>query len=79
MVRLRGELRQPLTPLTSHERDIVALVAEGMKNAEIGKRLFIAESTVKNTLSQSIYRKLGLHRNTRVWLTRWWLVQGGSS
>jgi DNA-binding NarL/FixJ family response regulator len=45
--------------LTSREREIVGLVCEGLKNKQIGERLFISEATVRNHLT-SILSKLGL-------------------
>jgi DNA-binding NarL/FixJ family response regulator len=45
--------------LTSREREIVGLVCEGLKNKQIGDRLFISEATVRNHLT-SILAKLGL-------------------
>lgn len=45
--------------LTSRELEIVGLVCEGLKNRQIGDRLFISEATVRNHLT-SILSKLGL-------------------
>jgi DNA-binding NarL/FixJ family response regulator len=45
--------------LTPREREVVALVSEGLKNKQIGERLFISETTVTHHLS-SIYSKLGV-------------------
>ena len=45
--------------LTAREREIVGLVCEGLKNKQIGERLFISEATVRNHLT-SILGKLGL-------------------
>jgi two-component system, NarL family, nitrate/nitrite response regulator NarL len=45
--------------LTQRERDVVALIAEGLKNRQIGERLFISETTVTHHLS-SVYAKLGV-------------------
>jgi CRP-like cAMP-binding protein/DNA-binding CsgD family transcriptional regulator len=45
-------------PLTAREREVVGLVAQGMKNREIAQRLYISEQTVKNHL-QNIFDKLG--------------------
>ena len=43
--------------LTRKERDVVRLVAQGLRNKEIGARLFITEQTVKNHL-RSVFEKL---------------------
>ena len=51
-----------IASLTSREREIVALVCEGLRNQEIADRLFIGEKTVRNHLA-SIFSKLDVaHR-----------------
>jgi two-component system, NarL family, response regulator DevR len=55
---------EELAALTDQERKILALIAEGMTNRQIGERLFLAEKTVKNYVS-SILSKLGLQRRTQ--------------
>lgn len=45
--------------LSGREKEILQLMAEGLDNKEIAKRLFIAEQTVKNYVSV-IYSKLGV-------------------
>jgi LuxR family transcriptional regulator, maltose regulon positive regulatory protein len=44
-------------PLTAREREILALVAQGLSNPEIGARLYISAGTVK-THTAAIFRKL---------------------
>jgi LuxR family maltose regulon positive regulatory protein len=52
---------QPLVePLSERELEVLALLAEGLSNREIGRRLFISLPTVKSHTS-SIYGKLGVH------------------
>jgi two-component system, NarL family, response regulator DevR len=53
-----------LAALTEQERKILACIAEGMTNRQIGRRLFLAEKTVKNYVS-SLLAKLGLERRTQ--------------
>jgi DNA-binding NarL/FixJ family response regulator len=50
-----------ITTLTEREREIIALVGEGLENKEIAERLrpIVAEPTVRNNLS-IIYDKLGI-------------------
>lgn len=63
-VRNGPEVNQELAALTEQELKILALIAEGMTNRQIGERLFLAEKTVKNYVS-SILSKLGLERRTQ--------------
>ena len=55
---------EELQRLTEQERKILALIAEGLTNRQIGERMFLAEKTVKNYVS-SILSKLGLERRTQ--------------
>ncbi|MBO1332920.1 response regulator transcription factor [Streptomyces sp. VRA16 Mangrove soil] len=50
-----------LADLTERERDILALVGEGLTNRQIGQRLFLSEKTVKNNISR-LLAKLGVER-----------------
>ncbi len=59
------EVAQILTP---REIEIVKQVAAGLRNEEIGKKLFISEGTVKMHL-HNIYQKLGVDSRTK--LTRY--------
>jgi pimeloyl-ACP methyl ester carboxylesterase/DNA-binding CsgD family transcriptional regulator len=45
--------------LSPREREVLALLTEGLANAEIGERLSISEKTVRNHIS-SIFDKLGV-------------------
>ncbi len=61
-VSLPASLRHALQrPALSHrERQILALAVAGLTNAQIARRFYIAESTVKTHLS-SAFRRLGVH------------------
>lgn len=45
--------------LSSRERDVLALITEGLGNAQIAERLFISEKTVRNHVS-NLFDKLGV-------------------
>ena len=69
MARLRGGQQQEEEPdvlpgLTDRERDILALIGEGLTNRQIGQRLFLAEKTVKNHISR-LLAKLGVERRVQ--------------
>jgi DNA-binding NarL/FixJ family response regulator len=68
MARLRGEsaAQQPsdVPQLTEREREILALVGEGLTNRQIGQRLYLAEKTVKNHISR-LLAKLGVERRVQ--------------
>lgn len=51
--------------LTDREHEIVTLFAQGLSIPQVGRRLFIAPSTVRNHL-RSIYRKLGVTRQSEL-------------
>ncbi len=53
-----------LSDLTEQELKLLALIAEGLTNRQIGERMYLAEKTVKNYVS-SILAKLGLERRTQ--------------
>jgi len=60
----RRSTSQSLTQLlTSRERQVVLLVAEGLSNKEIGRRLELSEGTVKIHL-HNIYQKLHVNNRT---------------
>jgi DNA-binding NarL/FixJ family response regulator len=56
--------------LTLREYEIVKLIAEGLSNQEIAKRLYIADGTVRNYISV-ILEKTGLAHRTAVAVKYW--------
>ncbi|HWM89266.1 MAG TPA: response regulator transcription factor [Thermoanaerobaculia bacterium] len=50
-----------LGPLTAREREILSLMAKGLRNKEIGRQLLITTQTVKNHV-HNILEKLQVHR-----------------
>ncbi len=58
-VAARQGLREQGAALSTREREIVGLIAQGFKNKDMAERLFISEQTVKNHL-HNIFDKLGV-------------------
>jgi DNA-binding NarL/FixJ family response regulator len=61
-LRHRGD-DDELANLSDQERKILDLIAEGLTNRQIGERMFLAEKTVKNYVS-NLLAKLGMSRRT---------------
>ncbi|HTI30478.1 MAG TPA: response regulator transcription factor [Methylomirabilota bacterium] len=59
-----GDEKDELSDLTSQERKILRLVAEGKTNKEIAADVFLSDKTVKNYVS-SILSKLNLQRRAQ--------------
>ncbi|MFD5430441.1 response regulator [Streptomyces sp. NPDC127084] len=69
--RLMRELREhredaepeegAMASLSPREKDVLALIGEGLTNRQIGGQLFLSERTVKSLVS-SLLRKLGVER-----------------
>jgi len=64
----RATTRSNPAGLTTRELEVLDLIAEGLRNAEIGKRLFVSSKTVDHHVS-AILGKLGLR--TRTEAARW--------
>lgn len=61
--RLMDRMRQPNAALSRRETEVLRLVAEGLSNQQISKRLFLSQATVKSHLAH-IYTKLGVDSRT---------------
>ena len=53
----------PTSP--QREREVTELIANGLTNAEIGRRIFVSESTAKFHV-RNVMRKLGVHSRAEV-------------
>lgn len=63
--RVRADAASVTAPaLSPREREVLALVAEGRSNPEIGRALHIGEATVKTHLLH-VFEKLGVNDRTR--------------
>jgi LuxR family maltose regulon positive regulatory protein len=59
-----GRDQLPLDPLTTREREVLELIAEGLSNREVAAQLFLATSTVKGYV-HSLLRKLEVDSRTK--------------
>ena len=58
------QMAPELASLSPREREILALIGDGLTNREIGKRLYLSEKTVKNHISR-LLAKLGVQRRVQ--------------
>ncbi|MBO7940750.1 MULTISPECIES: response regulator [Streptomyces] len=58
------EVPSELSSLSPRERDILALIGDGLTNREIGAKLYLSEKTVKNHISR-LLAKLGVQRRVQ--------------
>ncbi|NUW39497.1 response regulator [Nonomuraea rhodomycinica] len=63
-IREQADRKDPLAALTEQERHILDLIGEGLTNRQIGERMFLAEKTVKNYVS-NLLAKLSMQRRTQ--------------
>ncbi|WP_204318822.1 LuxR C-terminal-related transcriptional regulator [Pseudooceanicola aestuarii] len=73
-----GPSSPPEHGLTERETEVLALIARGMRNSEVGRALGLADTTVASYI-KSVYRKLGISsRAEAAWhATRMGLNHGG--
>lgn len=62
-LRNRWDRRRRPAPLTAREAEVLELVAHGMTNKEIARRLVVSTGTVRTHL-ENIFEKLGVHTRT---------------
>jgi DNA-binding NarL/FixJ family response regulator len=62
-IRQRAGDDDELSALTEQERKLLTLIAEGLTNRQIGERMYLAEKTVKNYVS-NVLAKLGMSRRS---------------
>lgn len=63
-VTVEEEYHSDLAGLTSRQQEILGLVSEGLSNAEIARRLYLSESTVKQHLTRA-YKVLDVKRRVQ--------------
>ena len=54
-----GVVAKPFPELTDREREVLELMAGGLPNAAIARRLFLSEKTVRNNIT-AVFAKLGV-------------------
>jgi DNA-binding NarL/FixJ family response regulator len=63
-LREQANRKDPLGALSDQERRIFELIGEGLTNRQIGERMYLAEKTVKNYVS-NLLAKLDMQRRTQ--------------
>ncbi len=63
-LRAQAERKDPLATLSDQERRILKFIGEGLTNRQIGQRMYLAEKTVKNYVS-NVFAKLDMQRRTQ--------------
>jgi DNA-binding NarL/FixJ family response regulator len=63
-LREQASRKDPLAALSDQERRILELIGEGLTNRQIGERMYLAEKTVKNYVS-NLLAKLDMQRRTQ--------------
>jgi DNA-binding NarL/FixJ family response regulator len=61
--RLMARVREPASDLSARELEVIGLVADGLSNRDIARRLFVSEATVKSHLVH-VFTKLGVASRT---------------
>lgn len=74
--RQQQQLRQQLSALPPRQREICALIAEGMTNAQIAAQLTVEPATIRRTISR-ILATLKLHDRTQI-AVEWYKADFGS-
>ncbi len=59
-----AQTKSPLKDLSPQEQKVIALLAQGLTNKEIGNQLGLTEKTVKNYLA-NMFDKLGINRRSQ--------------
>ncbi|WP_448614438.1 response regulator [Modestobacter sp. URMC 112] len=73
-----GVVARPFPELTDREREVLDLMAAGLANQEIARRLFLSEKTVRNNIT-AVFAKLGVRDRTEAVLRARDAGLGGSS